>query len=236
MEDLFMSYMTERFVKDLKDRPDPLFKPNGPLITLSREYGCPSKKLVQLIYEKIKNLYGTSACPWKVVSKEILNEAAQKVGLEPSRLAYVFKDVEKTFMDEVVESMTTRYYVSDRRIKKAIVEVMNQIARQGHVIIVGRGGVAIAQNMTNALHIRLFASVDWRINELMERKGQDEKLTRGQIAEMDAKRWKLIREFGLTDADERSFDLLLNCEKLSLAQMADAIIGVSLSKGFFASK
>jgi cytidylate kinase len=235
MEDLFMSYMTERFVKDLKDRPDPLFKPNGPLITLSREYGCPSKKLVQLIYEKIKNLYGTSACPWKVVSKEILNEAAQKVGLDPSRLAYVFKDVEKTFMDEVVESMTTRYYVSDRRIKKAIVEVMNQIALQGHVIIVGRGGVAIAQNMTNALHIRLFASVDWRINELMERKSLSEKEARAQITDLDAKRWKLIHEFGLPNANDHSFDLLLNCEKLSLAQMADAILSLMRSKGMIAS-
>lgn len=231
MEDLFMTYMTERFVKDLKTESGSLNKSAGPLVTISREYGCPSKKMVELLYGKIKNQYGTAVCPWKVVNKEILNEAAQKIGLDPARMAYVFKDVEKTLMDEVVESMTTRYYVSDRRIKKAIVEVIKQIAQQGHVILVGRGGVAVTSNMANSLHLRLFASVDWRTHELMERKGFSEKEARAQITDLDAKRWKLIHEFGLPNANDHTFDLLLNCEKLSIEQMSDTILSLMRAKG-----
>ena len=234
MNDVFLKYMTDRFVKDIKNDVFRSDQQAGPVITISREYGCPSRELLNVLYDKLRQRYPDAVCPWKVVSKEILTEAGQLIGIDPSRLAYVFKDVEKTMMDEVIESMTKRYYVSDKKIKKTITGVIRNIAASGHVILLGRGGVAVTQDILKSVHIRLFASTEWRVKTLMERKGWLEKETRRVVTEMDEKRWKLIHELGVPDADYHIFDVLLNCEKLSLHNMADTIIELAASKGMLA--
>jgi hypothetical protein len=45
------------------------------------------------------------------------------------------------------------------------------ICKEGFIILVGRGGVSIAHEIQDALHIRLVAPFYWRVDNVMKKKG-----------------------------------------------------------------
>jgi len=54
-------------------------------------------------------------------------------------------------------------FVSDLRVKKAIRDVVLSMCKEGYIVLVGRGGVSIANEIADALHIRLIAPFYWRV-------------------------------------------------------------------------
>ena len=64
-------------------------------------------------------------------------------------------------------------YVSDLRVKKAIRDVVLPMCKEGHIVLVGRGGVSIAQNIPDSLHVRLIAPFYWRVENVMKKKEMD---------------------------------------------------------------
>ena len=61
-------------------------------------------------------------------------------------------------------------FISDLRVKKAIKDVVLSMCKEGYIILVGRGGVSIARNITDALHIRLVAPFEWRVDNVKKKK------------------------------------------------------------------
>ncbi|MDO9510368.1 MAG: cytidylate kinase-like family protein [Bacteroidales bacterium] len=202
----------------------------GPVITISREYGCPSKDIAKALYEKIQESYVGSYCPWKIISKEIIQLSADKLNIPPSKIAYVFKDVSKGMMEEMIESLSTRYYQNDKKIKKIIIEVIAEFGRQGNVIILGRGSVSVTRNIKSSLHIRLAAPVQWRVERLAQRKNLSTKELTSMALQMDENRWRLIREMGQTSADIHIFDAVFNCATMSVDEISSAILSLASQK------
>ena len=86
-------------------------------------------------------------------------------------------------------------FVSDLRVKKAIKEVVLTICKEGNVVLVGRGGVSIARDITDALHIRLVAPFYWRVANVMKKKQMDMEAAEAYVVETDEKRFNLIQTF-----------------------------------------
>ena len=79
--------------------------------------------------------------PWRWINKEILSESAKELDLDPAEIEYVFKFEKKNFFDDILSSQSHKYYKSDRRIRQTVARVVRNIATEGNVIIIGRGGV-----------------------------------------------------------------------------------------------
>ena len=126
----------------------------GPLVTISREFGCQAKviaqKLIEAINEKLRAKGIVS--DWKWINKEVLEECAKELEVRPSRIQHVFEAEEKTTMDQIVSSLSERYYTSDQKIKHTISKVIRSFANKGKVVIVGRGGVTLTKNHPKAIH------------------------------------------------------------------------------------
>ena len=236
MNDLFLKYMSDRLIAEYeKDRVQVKKTEPGPVITISRDTGCSASVISKLLYDKIQNNFfkdKQNPGPWKVIDKEVLQMAAKTLQVSPNELNYVFKDVEKAAISEVLESLSLKYYHSDRKIKRIIINVIHEMAERGHIIFLGRGSVAVTRNMENSLHVKLIAPIEWRIKEVANRY----KMTREKavifINESDQRRTKLIESFG-GNFDNTIFDVIYNTASLSKEEIVDQMFDLAKLKGFF---
>jgi len=199
----------------------------GPVITISREFGCPSREIAELLHLELCSLEKkpVNQQHWRIIKKEILEEAAKELGnIDPEKLEYIFRAEKKTMAEDILQSFTQKYYKSDRQIRKTIIEVIREFAEKGHVIIVGRAGVAITSDITNSLHIRLVAPLKWRAERLAAKHNVSYENAEKTAIEIDQKRLQLIDDFKGKPTDHTIWDLMINCKRLSIDDIVTMII------------
>lgn len=216
--------ITRYAIERLREREARKKEP-GPVITISREFGCPSKLLSELLVKELKNRDPSrNAQKWHWVSKEILKDAAAKLGLTPKEIKYVFEYKERSVFDEILVAQSRRYYHSDKKIRKTIGEVIRALGWDGHVVIVGRAGAALTREIPKSLHIRLMAPRQWRLDKIAETKKISIEEAEKLIQQMDERRRKFMNYYLSSGQDlAHIFDLILNCSTLSLQEMAEVI-------------
>ncbi|MCD4732458.1 MAG: cytidylate kinase-like family protein, partial [Bacteroidales bacterium] len=163
---------------------------------------------------------------WKWINKVILHESAKALELNPSKIEYVFQSQRKTIMDEIVSAMSTRYYKSDKRIRKTIIEVIRSIAKTGHVIIVGRGGVAFAKDNPKSLHIKLTAPIEWRVDRISKNYDKTRREALKYVLEVDQERKFLIDSFMGFETDCAIFDLTFNRQTIKDDELISIILNL----------
>jgi cytidylate kinase len=227
MQGDLLNYLKKRYEESLLKKTGP-----GPVITLSREYGCPAKAIAQKLSEVLSNHLDKSGTKylWKWYSKEILDESARQLQIDPSKIKYVF-DYEKKGMLEDFFSSFSQYYQSDRKIRSTIKKVIREIADQGHAIIVGRGGIAITRDMPNSLHINLIAPLEWRSVIISERYNVSTEEARSSAIDIDKKRKEFRDYFEGKNTDYTSPDISFNCMTLSIDEIVSTILKVAEFRG-----
>jgi cytidylate kinase len=213
------------------ERNAPVHDP-GPVITIAREMGCPGKKITQLLQDTLnqKALKESSKAEWKWVSKEIFENAAKELDLEPERIAEAFKHP-RGVLDEIIHSQSKRYYVNDRRIRKTIGEVIRSMANDGHVIILGRGGVALTRDIPKSLHIYLEAPLEWRAALVGEKNCLSIPDAKKYIKEIDERRMQYRAYYQGKNNDYTTFDVHFNCMTLSAKEIVDTVIKLMEIRG-----
>ena len=220
MTNILLKYLEERYKYNI---PKQEVMVPGPVITISRAFGCPANICATDLAEILTKIDGDGKEPWKVISKEILEQAAKELGLTPEKIEFVFKFEKRSVVDEILESLSSKYYKSERKIKNTIREVIRSIGEQGRVIIVGRAGSAILNDIPNSLHIRLIAPIDYRVEGVSNRHKISYYEARKLTIEMDKKRALLRRDFAGEKIDDVDYDLILNCEKLKSEEVVELI-------------
>jgi cytidylate kinase len=70
---------------------------------------------------------------------------------------------------------------------------MEKYAQEGNVVIVGRGGQMILRDWPGVLHVHLYASVEVRVQRLVERLGISEAEAQRRIERSDEQKRQYIR-------------------------------------------
>lgn len=235
MDDLFLDYMDQRFYKKkestLKSKKQA--KGNGPVITISRQSGCSGNEFAENLLAAIHKLNKNKEPKviWEKINKEIQLESAKELGLEPKKIKYVFDSEQRTAMNDIMESMFTKYYKNDRVIRKTIVTVIKEYACKGNKIIVGRAGVAIAHELKKSFHIKLMAPTAWRAEQIAARYKYSEIDALHYIQEVDHKRLLLIKEFYGEGFDDSIFDIVFNVSSISTKNAIQSCLPILKSKG-----
>ncbi|GAB4325870.1 MAG: cytidylate kinase-like family protein [Bacteroidales bacterium] len=205
----------------------------APYISISRDFGAMANPVASKLAKELtrkcrqKNIPAT----WNWLNREILEESSKALDLPPSQIEYIFRSRKKTMMDEVVAALQTRYYKNDRVIRKTVRQVLCNVCRRGHVIIVGRGGVAFAAENPDSLHIKLTAPLDWRIRRVSKNYGLTADEARDYINRIDRERKGLIDDFLGYKSDISVFDLVFNRATLSEDEIISIIINLAAKKG-----
>ena len=198
----------------------------GPVVTISRESGCPSKLIGQMLTD-VLNKYGSSreTVKWRFISKEVVEGAARQLELNTTEVDFLLNSGGKGVIEDIMTSFS-QSYVSSHRIRKTVTTVVKSIAGQGKVVILGRGGAGILQNRPDTLHIRLQAPVEWRAREICKLRNITEKEALKCIEENDKKRTGFIEMLIGGNFYPHLFDVTFNCSTLSKEEIVHTIIGL----------
>ena len=119
-------------------------------------------------------------------------------------------------------------FVSDLRVKKAIKDVVLSMCKEGFIILVGRGGVSIAHEIDDSLHIRLIAPFYWRVENVMKKKKMNIETAEKYVIDTDEKRFNLILDF----MDKKPlnidylFDATINRSSFSILEISDLVLAM----------
>ncbi len=201
----------------------------GPVITISRLTGCDGREVAAALVALLNLRQNTNK--WKWIDKDIIYHAAHELKTDTNRVESYYQGRTMNDMSEMIMAFSGTF-VSDSSVKKAIREVVLSIAREGHAVIIGRGGVAITRDMTNALHIRLVAPLYWRVENVMKKKGMIIEKAEEYVIETDEKRNKMILSFldKKPQAIDYLFDSTLNRSSFSIDQLSALILGMYEAK------
>lgn len=222
MEVDLIKYMSDRLQEECGNEGQP-----GPIITISRLYGCPAKKIAQILTDQLTEkmiVKGYKKIQWKMITKEIMSESARELEVDPSKIKYVFDYEQKSLIDDIFSAHLNKYYKSDRRIRNTVGRVIRNIACEGYAVIVGRGGVAITRDIPLSIHINLEAPLEWRVLRASEKHNvsleEAEKITK----DIDKKRKQFREYFEGKNTDYTQFDITFNCMTLSTDEIVKIIL------------
>ncbi|MCD6286185.1 MAG: cytidylate kinase-like family protein [Anaerolineae bacterium] len=133
---------------------------------------------------------------------------------------------------EVLDAMMAAEMVNSQRRETAaanygdlVRDVVLNLAETGNVVIAGRGGQAILRNRRNALHVRVFASPETRIRNLMARQSIPRDEAESSILESDRYRARYLQHYhGVNLENPLLYHLMINSDGVSVALGAQLIV------------
>jgi cytidylate kinase len=219
MEKIF-DYFDDRYRESIFNKPA---EDDGPVITLSRLTGCDARQVAAILVEELNRKYNTKK--WRWVDKDIIYAIAKELNTDTQRVENFYKGIALSNISEMIMAFSGGF-VSDLRVKKAIKDVVLAMCKGGHIILVGRGGVSIASEITDALHIRLIAPFYWRVENVMKKKDMDIETAEEYVVDTDEKRFNLIQAF--LDKNPLNldylFDATVNRSSFTIQEISDLIL------------
>ncbi len=233
MNNLFFKYLDERLHSNRYQSVGEKFSPDhyGPITTISRQAGCSAKVLAEYFNQSINKNMKHPEDKWRCIDKDMMLDSAKKLNLPLRKIKYIYHGQKKTNMDEIFESMASRYYKSDKKIRRTIVEVMREYAEQGNIIVIGRAGVALSKYVPRSFNIRLVAPLQWRIKQISTKHEISEADAQKYIQEIDRRRSTLIEEFAGQKMEESMFDVTFNCEHISHEEIVSTSMNLMKKRG-----
>jgi len=225
MSNILIKYMKNRFKYDVPTTSN-IQKGTGPVVTISREYGCPAKQIAEKLSLALNQIEAQnySTHRWQWISKEILDKAAKELNLKSKLIREVVNKDQDGVVEDIVMSLRYRDYPGDIKIKKTIREVIRSFAEEGHAIIVGRGGVAITREIQHSLHIKIQAPIEWRINQVSRQQIISLSEAKKKIQHIDLQRTILRDYYQGKHLGDDAFDVIYNYLTLDEEDIISSII------------
>lgn len=229
MENLFLHYMFEKARRE-EEHIAPEF---GPVITISREYGCYGGEIARLLADKINHKIKpkSESDEWVFVSHQVLHDASNTMGTEPKEISHIFGAQEKSFLGDLVSLFSKDKYITDSHIKRTISRVVKSYAEQGKAIIVGRAGCVIAKHIEKSIHVKLVAPFSWRVAHIKDRFNITCAEAESKVKETDKRRETFMEFFRGKKPDSELFDLILNRSRLTSEEIANTIFHFAEKRG-----
>lgn len=218
MGNSLMNYLNKRLKEDSSFNKGNLA---GPVITISREVGCNGIKLANAVASRLNKQRMQSE--WRVLSKEIFHESAKELDLEPEAVRQTFKKTDRSTFEQILKAFSDKRYKSEEKIIKTVKDVVRTLAIDGFNIIVGRASHIITSDIENAMHIRLIAPLDYRINTIIH----NNKLNKAEaikfIEKVEGERITFRKALKEHDLHEELFDLTINRASFNDEEAAELI-------------
>jgi cytidylate kinase len=218
MENLLLKYFQQRM-----EREQPVMEVNepGPVITISREYGCLGKIVAKKLTQRINSVYNTD---WKWLSKEIFEKLADDLKLNPSVIEEINNFHDRGVSDYLALLLSKSYYPGERKIKNTLHDIILSLANEGKVVMVGRAGYYITNHIQNSYHIRLHAPLDWRVEHISKKRGISYQDSMKFVEDMDEKRLRFMEYFHEERKENKPFNQEINCAYKSVDAIVEELI------------
>lgn len=192
-----------------------------PCITISREYGCQAYKLAEAIFERFREPEGDEG-EWTMLDRYLLEKVAQDSGYSKSELNYLTHT--NPNFQAAMANLSGPETASPSKAFATIRETIRYFARKGNAIIIGRGGAILTQDLENVLHIRLVASMDFKVRHIMKSMGLPAREAEALIQARQDERNAFIKHFTHMDStDPQLYHMIINNDKSNIEEIAEAV-------------
>lgn len=181
-------------------------------ITFSRKMGANGTEIARQVAEKLGyHFYDTEA----------IEKTAREMGFLES-----VKEI-----DEKVPSLFQRLFSHKPAIElDRLNSVVYDLAKKGNAVFLGRGSHILLKSFNCALHIRVTASLEKRIQNLIER-GFHREVALRAIQQSDHERSTFVKyAFGVDWETPELYDLVLNMDKLSIDLAVNIVLNMARSE------
>ncbi|HJN92368.1 MAG TPA: cytidylate kinase-like family protein [Dehalococcoidia bacterium] len=121
--------------------------------------------------------------------------------------------------------------VDDRSFLEASSQIIRELGESGDVVIIGRGGQMILQDLPGSLHVQLVADEEVRATRVQEWEDLNHDEAIARMRSFNRSRAAFHKKFWKVDVwDPRLYDLVLNTNRLSYQTVADLILEAAKSE------
>ncbi len=205
------------------------------VITISRQYMAGGSDVAARVGE---------ALGWTVIDDALVDAVAERSGFSPEDVQSLEESV-PSFMERFAQSSALSSPENLLSTPNAIDgpatvilahvtrEVIEELGRQDRLVFVGRAAAAVLTSERDAIHVRVVASLDFRVQEAIDRLGLGEQEARSEVEERDRGRELYHKElFGRDWSDPVNYHLVLNTEVLGRAGAAQLVVAHARSLGW----
>jgi len=186
-----------------------------PVVTISRQLGSLGCQVAR---------FAAEALGYRLFWREVINKAARGCDAPDAALA----DIDELGLLGLKTSLkASQSYV------KAVKRVIEDLAAEGDVVIVGRGGQAILRGRPDVLHVRLVAPAGLRAERLAQRHQISLEGAQAQVEARDRYRRNYLKRFYYIDWDDPElYDMILSTARLTPEEAARQIVQAALKLPF----
>lgn len=187
----------------------------NPDIVISRDPGSGGN----LIAKKIAKKLG-----WLFFNKALMLKLATDLDIPTDEFAHI-DEHDRSWINDLVHSIFNPDYVSDIRYISHLKRILLHAAKQGDMVIVGRGANLILPH-DKCLRVRITASFDTRVDNTYKYEAKKSRTEAEQwVQHIQDQRNNFIKQyFGSNPHNPWNYDLVISTDHLSLDDAADIII------------
>ncbi len=198
------------------------------MITISRQFGSGGDEIAARV---------AKALGYSLFNKELIDQAAREEGFSEQEGAEIWEDnfkisgfLERLFggarpvgffrvwsEDELGVSHTVQYPLTEEHARFLVEKAVRMACEQGDMIILGRGGQVMLQDNPDALHVRIEAPLEMRIQRVKVDYSLERRPAQDLIEERDeASAGYIKRLYGAEWDDTGLYHLVINTGKMEM--------------------
>ena len=182
------------------------------VITVSRQLGSLGCDIADAVAQRLG---------YRKVWRGLINQAARRARTPGMALA---------MLDDLGLLGLKPSLSEERAYLEAIRDLIEELARGGNVLIVGRGGQAVLRGWPETLHLRIIAPLEVRVERLVQRHGVSAEAALAQVRASDSRRKRFVeRAYRVDWNDPTLYGLVLNTGSIDLTRSVDLICHVVAS-------
>jgi len=196
------------------------------VITINREVGSGGRTVGRKLAEKL----GVKYC-----DKAVIDGLTHKFGLTPERIEEIkaqkkswWNDINNYYQTLVTSAslpMEAEVKLDNTIMFETEKRILQELAAQTSCVVAGRTGFMVFRMWPNHLSVFIQASMEHRIQRVMQRQNVSEEEARDIIEKMDSSREAYIKKYEDTSRyDTRNYQLVISMDELSEDDAADIIL------------
>ena len=206
-----------------------------PVVTIGRQIGAGGSSVGHLVANRLKADFLDSALIDEVAQRlQLPKEEVEAEDEQPgSLLSRLLLALGAANAEPIIPPETSAWnppnsdpvFDTRRAVLEITQNVIQEAAKGGNVVIVGRGGAYLLADQPGALHVFLRASVEKRVKTIMEREKRSEEEAKKRLKQADENWTAYIKQvYGHDRNHPAHYDIVLDTGRLGYDATVEAIL------------
>jgi hypothetical protein len=205
---------------------------HAPFVTISRQAGAGGRSFAVSLAARL-NAIDAGALPWTVWDNELVTRIANQWHLRPESVAAI-EEQRPNWLEEALASLLSGNAEehSEVAVFHHVASAIRALAEMGRVIIVGRGGAFVTEDLPGGVHLRLVAPLQHRVEAMARARGISMAQAAKWVRETDHNRDAFCHRHwpGRTPGPE-AFTATFNTARSATGTLVEAVLPLVLNVG-----